>query len=247
MDYSVITICLNSERTIQRTIDSVFAQSRLPRQYLFVDGGSSDSTVRTIDACAANTAVGLLGMDVAVIPQRSGDGIAGAWNLGLKRALGDVIFILNSDDWYGADCAERVMMHFESDLLTDMVVGSTRLCSSSDGGMVRHYRTKPFPLFPFLNPINHPACFVRRRVYERLGLYNPDYKVAADYDFLYRCRKARVVIRKDNDIVVNREAGGYAERNRVISRGELNRIAKKYCGLRLLPDLAYFARRIADR
>ena len=245
MKYSVITISWNSEETIERTIQSIFSQSVLPYEYIFVDGGSDDRTLSIIEAMMSKFRDA--GVKTQLIKQPRGGGIAHAWNMGIRAARGEWIFILNSDDWYDSNCAERVSKAAAVRADADLIVGSTRLYDDSADTAGTLHRSRSACLFPFLNPINHPACFIKKTVYDEIGYYSEDYRVASDYDFLYRCAKVGKKIVRDSDIIVERMAGGYAEQNKVTSRQELRSIGKKYCKCSFLPEIAYRMRCMLGR
>lgn len=247
MEYGVVTICYNSGKTVARTIESVLSQGRSPAEYYFVDGGSTDDTRAVIQSTMQSGGGTARNCAWELIDQGGRRGIADAWNLGIARIKADVVFLLNSDDWYDPQCAELVMSAFERHADAEMVIGTTRMYRDGSDEEGRVYSNKSFHLFPFLNPINHPACFVKKNVYDAIGEYSRDYKVASDYDFLYRCFKNGITIVEEPNIIVNRLDGGFAVQNKVVSRSELRRIAKRYCSTPFLPEIAYCARKILGR
>src|SRR5258706_14931273 len=100
MRYSIITACLNSSATLHRTIHSVFSQTTLPGEYVFVDGGSSDGTLKVIDEARAWAEANRRDLNFKVIHQTTKGGIYEAWNLALSEVTGELVCLLNSDDWY---------------------------------------------------------------------------------------------------------------------------------------------------
>ena len=94
---SIITISYNSQKTIHSTLESILKQTYTNIEYLIIDGNSTDSTIAIIDTYL--TEFHRNGIQVKVISEKD-KGIADAWNKGLKMATGDIIGILNSDDWY---------------------------------------------------------------------------------------------------------------------------------------------------
>ena len=123
LSYSVITIARNAGSTIDDTLESVLSQTPPPSQYLLIDGGSEDDTLARIDAARrrapADTAV-VVQAQAACAPGAAG--IPSAWNQALRQATGDIIFILNADDWYEPDAARRVLAAFAAAPDTDVVV-----------------------------------------------------------------------------------------------------------------------------
>lgn len=179
---SVITVTLNSERHLGEAMASVLAQDYPALDYIIVDGGSIDGTLDIIRSCA--------GQDSRIRWNSEPDaGISDAFNKGIALASGDLIGILNSDDtyWPGAlrAVAEAYAAHPGSDVF--------------HGDMVRCEGDRPvFLLKPtgvgeniwHEMPLNHPATFVTRRAYAKVGVFDTGLKVAMDYDLVLRLYKA---------------------------------------------------------
>ncbi len=249
MDYSVITICLNSVNTLANTVNSVLAQTILPKQYIFVDGGSNDGTLELI----SELEVKLIkrGIIVSVIKQEIVDknvaGIPHAWNLGISKVTSDIVFILNSDDWYGDfDLANKVLNSFK-DIDIDAVVGCTCMRPSLNplvqGELVKN---KPLLFFPILNPLNHPAFFVRLSTYKKLGHYDCRYFISSDYDFMYRVYIGGK-IKISSNIVVDRFPGGLASQNISKARHETYLIGKSRSKFFIWPLLGLAMRMLLNR
>lgn len=237
MTYSILTACLNSERTIRRSIDSVLSQGIQPAEYVFVDGGSADGTLQMIRENNFKTSF-------KIINQKEKTGITGAWNLGLAEVKTDIVMILNSDDWYEPDTVPEILGAFEDNPDVGIVYGSTYFHKGKD----KYLRNcRPLWMFPVMMPIAHPACFVRKSVYDKVGLFDENYKISADYEFLYRCRRKGMKFCEIRKPFVNMELGGTANRNRETARWETREIAKKYCSVPSLPEMAYLARLVCGR
>lgn len=244
MNYAVLTACLNSGRTLGRSIDSVLSQKIQPSEYIFVDGGSADGTLQIIREKTSFAEGNNSKTAFKIINQTEKTGITGAWNLGLKEISADIIFILNSDDWYGSDTVSEILSAFEGNPDAGIVYGSICFHRGND----KYLRNcRPLWMFPVMMPIAHPACFVRKSVYDKVGIFDQKYKISADYEFLYRCRNRGIKFHKIHKVLMNMELGGYANSNRANARRETLQIAKRYSPIPLLPELAYFARLIAGR
>lgn len=181
MKISLITVSYNSAETIQSTLESVAAQQYPDVEYILIDGGSSDSTVRIAE--------GFSGVVTKLIsePDR---GIYDAMNKGVKQVTGDIVGILNSDDFFvHSEVLNEVADIFRADPSLDVVLGDVDFVSSDNlDRPVRTYRSGSFRPWMFrlgLMP-PHPAVFVRKSAYDRIGLYKLGYKIAADFDFLIR-------------------------------------------------------------
>lgn len=181
MKISLITVSYNSAATIQTTLDSVAAQGYADLEYIIVDGGSKDATLGLVDHYPD--------LVTACISEPD-QGIYDAMNKGVLRATGDVVGILNSDDFYLSDhVLHEVAALFSADPELEVVLGDVDFVNNDDLNQpVRRYLTgnfKPWMFrFGFMPP--HPAVFVRKSAYDRVGLYKLGYKIAADFDLLTR-------------------------------------------------------------
>lgn len=181
MKISIITVCFNSELTIRHAIESVLEQSHTDVEFIVIDGMSNDETMSIINEYKDK---------VDVVISEPDEGIYDAMNKGVKLATGDIVGILNSDDFYlHKNVLNEVNSAFESDEKLDVVLGDVDFVDASDlKKSVRRYPVggfKPWMLrFGLMPP--HPAVFVRKSAYDRVGLYKNNYQIAADFDFLTR-------------------------------------------------------------
>ncbi|NLF92810.1 MAG: glycosyltransferase [Oligosphaeraceae bacterium] len=246
MSITLITICLNSAATLQRCLDSVLLQTCKPDEYLFVDGGSSDTTLAILEEQLPRLQAA--GMRARVIQQQQepeAAGIPAAWNLGLKNASGEIIALLNSDDWYEPQTLQTVSQAFAAGDLLDGVVCPVNLLAA--GQIVKILPARSLRWLPVLMPVPHPGCFFHRRLYERLGHYDTRYSISADYDFIWRCRQKHARLQYLPRALVNMEAGGLANRNRKLARNETYIIAKRHTPWLALPRIAWLLRATFER
>ena len=246
ISYGVITVCKDSATTIRRTIDSVLAQTVPPREYVFVDGGSRDTTLAVVHSAIADAQRRGLPTRFTLLHQHN-RGITQAWNLGLGALTTDAVCILNSDDWFDPDTAERVMARFTRHPGAQVVLGSGRYLRGADDTAPRVLRPRPFFLLPFAMTVIHPACFVRASVYARIGLFNERYQIAADYDFVYRCRRAGVRFVRAPEVVVNVLRGGFAESNLALGWREVAEIGRRHARWHILAGAGALARQLFKR
>lgn len=181
MKISLITVAYNSAATIRTTLESVEAQGYPELEYIVVDGGSTDETLEVVGQYPE------LVTELVSEPDR---GIYDAMNKGVLRVSGEVVGILNSDDFYlYPDVLNEVAAIFAADPSLDVVLGDVDFVADEDlVRPVRTYRAGGFRPWMFrlgLMP-PHPAVFVRKSAYERVGLYKLGYRIAADFDFLVR-------------------------------------------------------------
>ncbi len=239
--YGVITICLNAGKTIADTLQSVAAQQPPPSQYIIVDGGSEDDTLERIRAAR---------LDVRLETQSRRPGAAGipaAWNQALQHLNTDLVFILNADDWYEPQAAATVLQAFADDPAADLVVAPIQYRTAPGAPVLRVQRPRRLRWLPLLMPIPHPGCFVRHRVYDRLGGFSEDYAVSADYEFIYRTTRAGCRVRVLDQPLVSMRPGGFARQRRALARRETFRIARTHGAGVLLPSLAFLARWLLNR
>jgi len=243
--YSVITACWNAARTISRCIGSVLGQAVLPKEYFFVDGGSTDNTREIIRQSFADHSGVRSSVPWKMLEQGNVRGISAAWNVALKECTGDVVFILNSDDWYESNCAERILSVMGDHPEAGIVHADARKYKRGESTPWGIWRNRPGWLLPVLMPHVHPACFVRRTVYEHIGGFDPAYAIAMDYDFLWRCKVNGVKSVRLPKLLANFELGGTADSRRSEARIELYRIARQHH--RVLPAVALVARYLTGR
>lgn len=236
--YSIVTIGLNCGQTIARTIDSVLAQKNLPKQYIFVLGLSDDDSSNLILSYKALIEEKGIEFILILEQKKSIAGIPVAWNLGIEKVEADVVAILNADDYYPSRKTMSIVLNnFHNDKQCLIVSGKIIYTGTSKVQM-----NKSETLFPYLNPYNHPATFIAKKVYDEIGLYNPSYIVSADYDFLYRAFSLGYKFTIDNKIQVSMEPGGFASQNKRIGRYEQFKIASYHTKLITQPGLAFILR-----
>ncbi|MBR0459413.1 MAG: glycosyltransferase [Victivallales bacterium] len=246
MKLTIVTICWNAKSTLENTIRSVLQQTRRPDQYLFVDGGSTDGTVELLTSLAPELQAA--GIAHRVIPQERIPGEAGipsAWNQGIAQATGDIIALLNADDWLEPQCLETVEHAFQTLPTPGLVIAPIRF-HHTDGRMTVK---SPAPLWhcEFRMPVPHPGTFVHASIYRELGLYDTRYKISADYDFIWRCRNARIPVQYLQTPLVNMRLGGLANSSRALARTETLCIAREHSRLPLLAWTAWLLRLVTGR
>lgn len=181
MKISIITVTYNSAETIEATIRSVLRQTYKHIEYIIIDGKSTDDTINIIRRFEPHFNGNMKWMSEA------DKGIYDAMNKGIRMATGNIIGILNSDDFFTSDnILEQIAANIND---VDAVYGDIHFIKSSNPDKcVRYYSSKIFrpPLLRYGLMPAHPSFYVRREIYERYGLYSLDYKIAADYDMMVR-------------------------------------------------------------
>lgn len=227
MKISIITATYNSEITIGDTIKSVLRQTYKDIEYIIVDGGSTDGTISLVKSYE-NEFQGRLKW----ISEKD-RGIYDAMNKGIRLATGDVVGILNSDDFYtDVDILQTVADTFRQEDNIDAVYGDIHFVREDNlGKCVRYYSSKMFSPFwlRFGYMPAHPSFYCRREVLVKSGLYRLDYKIGADYEMMVRLFKKQKITAKyiAKDFVTMRTGG--ASNSNVRSRLTLIREDVKAC------------------
>jgi glycosyltransferase involved in cell wall biosynthesis len=204
MKISIITVVYNNEKTIKDAMQSVLGQSYIDIEYVIIDGNSNDNTVNLINEYKER-----LGYFIS----EKDNGLYDAMNKGIKACTGDVIGILNSDDLYqDLDVINDVMQQFNNDPELDILYGDLVYVKSDDiNKIVRNWKSKNYSnnFFENANVPPHPALFVRSKVYKEEGLFNLDYKLAADYEFMLRVfKKHHFKSKYINRLIIKMRLGG---------------------------------------
>jgi glycosyltransferase involved in cell wall biosynthesis len=214
MKVSVITVCRNAADCIERAIRSVVAQTYANIEYVVIDGGSTDDTLNILHAWREH---------INVLVSEPDEGIYDAMNKGVRKSKGDVIYFLNSDDFFYSSRAVELMADFmRGHPKADVVYG---------GIEVRMARTHPHIFMPppaeealqFLvsGSLPHQATFARRGVFARTGLFDARYRSHADYDwFLKAATHPEIVMARAPVVVASFLLGGASSQ---LERGERER------------------------
>lgn len=182
MKVSIVTVTWNRARTLARTAESVLQQTYPNLEYIVVDGGSTDGTVEIIQDYEVK-----FNGRLRWISEKD-NGIYDAMNKGIRMATGDVIGILNSDDFLTSnDVIERMTKEFPENV--EAVYGDVHFVKERNlQKSVRYYSGKPFHpwmvRFGFIPP--HPSLYVRSSTYKRYGLYDTSFRISADVEMIAR-------------------------------------------------------------
>lgn len=179
---SVITVCLNSEETIESTMKSVLRQTWQNIEYIVIDGGSHDRTADIIRKYEEH---------ISFWCSEPDHGIYDAMNKGLGHASGDLVGFLNSGDSYLDDAVERMAAAYSGG--GDILYGDYILLDGS-ASIARCGRATTDDLHVYM-AVCHQAMFSKRELFDLYGLFTTEYKIAADYEWLLRVLKKGADIR----------------------------------------------------
>lgn len=213
---SIITVVYNGAKTIEQTIRSVLGQSYKNIEYIIIDGMSTDGTQEVIEKYIDS---------IACFISEKDDGLYDAMNKGLRRVTGDIVGIINSDDWYDEKAFEKIVDRFE-EKEADIVYGD--LVSIFPDGQEKRNSGVPLENMWFQMAVMHPTAFVKKNIYERIGHYNTTYKISSDYDFLLKCYSQKLRFEYINEIIAFFRVGGLSSLKRQQMWEETREISMSY-------------------
>ena len=203
MKVSVITVCYNSAKTLERSLQSVVGQDWLAIEHIVIDGASTDGSKDILERFRSRLAC------LVIEPDK---GIYDAMNKGLAHATGDVVCFLNADDQYASANVLSKVASKMVDHNLDALMGDVGFFHESNSErMVRRYRSERFSpsrLAWGWMPA-HPALFLRKEVVQRVGLFKTDYRIAGDFEFIVRAFHGHALrYRHFPEVLVNMQTGG---------------------------------------
>ena len=182
MKVSIITAAFNSVQTLEDTVKSVLEQTYSNIEYIVVDGGSTDGSLNVVRRYEQQFCGRMKWIS------EKDRGIYDAMNKGIQMATGDIVGILNSDDYFTRnDVIERMVDSFDKEL--DAIYGDIHFIRDGQPDKcIRYYSSKRFsPMwlrFGFMPA--HPSFYCRRDVFDKAGLYKTDYAIGSDYEMMVR-------------------------------------------------------------
>lgn len=227
--FSIVTCTWNSAATLADTLASVQAQTCQDYEHIFVDGGSTDETLDMIAAYMRDRPGNKR------VLRDVGGGISRAMNQGIEAARGEYIAHLHSDDYYnGPDVLATVKRAFDEAQAAgrpvDWVYGNIQVLK--DGKMVPPYAMPAFSYRSFVagrSSIPHPAVFVRKSAFERVGAFDEKLKYAMDIDLWLRLGAVARPAMIDQPLTVFRDhAGSVSSANRLKARQEEFNVRRRH-------------------
>lgn len=209
MKLSIITVTLNSKKTIISTLNSILSQTYENIEHIIVDGGSTDGTIEIINEYNHP--------NKKLIISRNA-GIYKSMNLGIEAASGEIITILNSDDIYqNESCLSDVMQNIAKFPNVPIYLGDVvYFKNTSFFDIYRYYRSKNFKRWHLKIGIMppHPSSFIRKETYNKYGLYIENFKIAADFEiFLRLIYKNKLDYKILDKLIVRMRMGGISGKN----------------------------------
>lgn len=199
---SIITVAYNSARTIEDTIKSVLEQDYANLEYVIIDGGSTDGTLAIVDRYSAQ---------IAKVVSEKDRGIYDAMNKGVAAVTGNVVGILNSDDFYTNNTVISAVVDAFNPSADAVYADLVYVDQSNTDKVTRKWTSGQYVegLFKkgWMPP--HPTFFVKKEIYEKFGTYSLELRSAADYEFMLRViHKHKIKLNYLQQTIVKMRAGG---------------------------------------
>ncbi|MDD3150351.1 MAG: glycosyltransferase family 2 protein [Candidatus Gastranaerophilales bacterium] len=214
MKISVITVCYNSEKTIERTILSVINQTYSDIEYIIINGNSTDKTLDIIEKYKTK---------IAKVLTEDDKGIYDAMNKGNRLATGDYIIHLNSDDkLHDNDVIEKIAK-FAQNNPTDIIYGDLVLKNENDKTFlkVQNHLNK---LYLYKNTPCHPTIFFKKEILQKCENFDLKYKIASDFDLILKAFLKHKATYSYSNIPINIfSTGGISSSEKYLKTQDLER------------------------
>jgi len=200
--FSIITVVLNGEKYIEKTIKSIISQSYKSYEHIIIDGGSTDKTLNIIKKYKKK---------ITKIISKKDKGIYDAFNIGMSYAKGDYICFVNSDDVLKRNALKTINRYIGKYPKIDFIFGSVK----KHWGILYGFRPEKIKFSWGFYSSHSTGFYIKRKSAERIGKYNLKYKYNADYDYFYRMIvkfKMKGVATKKNEVVGVFRRGGFSSR-----------------------------------
>jgi glycosyltransferase len=204
MRITIITVCYNRKTTIAKTINSVLDQNYPNIEYIIIDGNSTDGTKEIIESYRDR---------ISQYISEPDKGMYDAINKGLQLATGDVVGLMHSDDeFYDERAIGRIVARFNYDPSIEGVYGDgVYVSNDTKERLIRNRIGGPFSLQKVKSgwlPL-HPTVYLKKTIIDKHGLYNLDFKIASDTEFLLRyLYKHKIKVSYINAYIVKMRMGG---------------------------------------
>lgn len=217
INFSIITVCFNAEKTIKRTIDSICSQNYKNYEYIIVDGKSTDNTLSIVKEYTKQNS------NIRVISEVD-KGIYDAMNKGISLSKGEWILFINADDWLEDNILTYLSKIIEDNEHIDCIYGNInrilddkRIIRSVPSSDIEHDMVKGMPMF-------HQGMLVKKQIYKSLGMFDLNFKIAGDWDFVCRLIKSNYNLKYVDEVISNFSCGGASSKSHILER---HRVRKK--------------------
>lgn len=229
---SIITVVYNGVKTIEQTIQSVLGQTYKNIEYIVIDGASTDGTWQIIEKYAD---------DISYYISEKDDGLYYAMNKGIERATGEIVGIINADDWYAGDAVESMVSFF---MRNDVGLAYGKILRVLENDKEQVYSNMPLESIWYQMTLPHPSVFVKKDIYDRMGKFDVNYRVASDYELMLRFYTEQVKFGYVDKVIAYYREGGLSSIRRKESYKDVYDISMSYVDL--CPDKVHVLPKIKE-
>lgn len=227
MKLSIVTINYNDAKGLERTLESVAAQTYRSIEHIIIDGASTDESVDVINDYVRKVEGGKRKVDWV---SEKDNGIYNAMNKGIRKATGAYVQILNSGDILAApDVVERMMLAIEKAEYPELLYGNMIKKDYETGKIIEKSGEEEYSLRQYYSStMNHDCCYIRRDLFDTYGLYDEKLKIVSDWKwFLQAIGLGKVKpVYADIDVTIF-DASGISEKNLELRRKERRQVLEE--------------------
>ena len=222
---SIITVVYNGAKTLDQTIQSVLNQTYKNIEYIIIDGGSKDGTLDIIKSYENQISLWVSEPD---------KGLYDAMNKGIKLANGELIGMINSDDWYERNAVELIVESYLQNPVKQIFHGDRFDVFENETRKVRKFHPSRFKFIYYGMTYNHPSMFIHRDIYAN-ELYNIKLKALSDYEFvLKQFLKKETIFHYIPKTYVNYRLDGISAKMKFAAKVKEGYISRKNANLQFL-------------
>jgi glycosyltransferase involved in cell wall biosynthesis len=231
---SIITVVYNCVQHIEQALTSVLNQTYDNIEYIVIDGGSTDGTLDIIRRYDSQISYWMSEPDA---------GISDAFNKGISLSQGEIVGLLNSDDWYPSNHVEKGV-HSLQDTNSDFIFGNLLVHDVSGATLYKMLGNPDYArvIHNKMSEICHPTALVKRSVYENIGLFDVHFSYAMDYEWFLRLHRAGGKGCYISDITVHMRVGGASDAFNTNALNEVRKISIQYGEPAFIADILYLCR-----
>lgn len=242
MKISIITVVWNNEKTIKSCINSILSQTYKDIEYIIVDGKSTDNTIKIIESYENK---------ISKFISEKDNGIYDAMNKGISLATGDIVGILNSDDFYTDNTViETIVNEFQSKNIDATFSDLDYVSFQDENKITRKWRSTPYYKDAFTKGWHpaHPTFFVKKDIYNKYGLFDLNFNISADFEIMLRfIEKYKIKTTYIPKVLVKMREGGESNqsiKNILIGNKNVRKAFKKN---EIKLDLLYTPKRLIKK
>lgn len=213
---SIITIAFNNAGDIKDTLESVISQDYANKEYIVIDGASTDGTVEIIEQYRDH---------IAYYVSEPDRGISDAFNKGIQAATGDYIVMINAGDMLTSHALELFAKNYQPGY--DVIKGDLIRWNSNTGSKTIEDAVIRYPAIPFNFLIGHPSTYIARQAYLLYGGYREDYLIVMDLELMLRLTKKGCKFRRIPETLSQFRMGGLSQSNDSLRLQEMKRALRE--------------------